>query len=375
MSHLTLEKRKIICNMLSRGCKCCEIASVINCDPTTIAKEIKRNRIGGRDASKGQRNILCNKLDKWPYVCINCKFKYSTCTFLQLKYDPVIAQKKYEIKLKNSRAGINLNEDEYLNIVYLLKKGLKAKQSIYAILKLNKINIGVSTIYRYIAEKKIPITKLDLPYAVTYKKRKKKIKEYDYKDNKIDRSNRTYLDYLSYIHARINEMTVQMDFLGSIKTDIKSILVLIIPELHFVFLFSIEKKNSNKVVDVFNFLEDLIGYEKFSDIFPSILTDRDPSFSNIDGIEFSHETGQKRTNLFFCDAFKSNQKASVENMNKQIRKFFPKGKSVDYLSQENIRLIAKTINETPLYSLDGATPKEVFCQIFGLATYDKIFGE
>ena len=214
-----------------------------------------------------------------------------------------------------------------------------------------------------------------MPYAVTYKKRKKKIKEYDYKDNKIDRSNRTYLDYLSYIHARINEMTVQMDFLGSIKTDIKSILVLIIPELHFVFLFSIEKKNSNKVVDVFNFLEDLIGYEKFSDIFPSILTDRDPSFSNIDGIEFSHETGQKRTNLFFCDAFKSNQKASVENMNKQIRKFFPKGKSVDYLSQENIRLIAKTINETPLYSLDGATPKEVFCQIFGLATYDKIFGE
>ena len=40
-----------------------------------------------------------------------------------------------------------------------------------------------------------------------------------------------------------------------------------------------------------------------------------------------------------------------ENMNKQIRKFFPKGKSIDSYNQEQINLIAKTINETPLFHL------------------------
>lgn len=85
----------------------------------------------------------------------------------------------------------------------------------------------------------------------------------------------------------------------------------------------------------------VLGYKKFNDVFPSILTDRDPCFSDISGIEFSNETGVQRTYLFFCDAFKSNQKASVENLNKQIRKFFPKGKSIDHYNQDDIDAVNK----------------------------------
>lgn len=170
-------------------------------------------------------------------------------------------------------------------------------------------------------------------------------------------------------------MTVQMDFLGSIKSDSKSILTLIIPELHFVFLYLVENKNSSKVVSIFNEIENLIGYDKFNEVFPSILTDRDPCFVDIKGIEFSLELGAQRTYLFFCDAFKSNQKASVENMNKQLKKFFPKKSSVDNYTQEQVNLIAKTINESPLFSLDGHSPKEAFTLLFGLETYIKFFGE
>ena len=175
--------------------------------------------------------------------------------------------------------------------------------------------------------------------------------------------------------TRINEITTQMDFLGSIKSDSKSILVLILPQIHFIFLYIIERKNLFNVVETFNSIEKLIKYKKFCEIFPSILTDRDPSFSDIQGIEFSKKLGTQRTYLFFCDAFKSNQKASVENMNKQIRKFFPKGKSIDNYKQEQINLITKTINETPLFSLDGHSPKEAFALLFGLETYTKLFGE
>ena len=375
MSHLTEENRKTIASGIAHNITLRELANEIGCDPTTISKEVKKNRIISKEARGTGKKFLCKKLEKWPFVCVDCPHKYRDCVLTQLKYVAQIAQKKYEYRLHETRKGLNLTKEEHELINASLKAGKVEKKSIYNIVHEAKLPVSVSTIYRYIDEKKVDFTKMDLPYAVTYKKRKSQNKKYEYPNNKIDRSNRTYIDYLSYKKHRINEFTVQMDFLGSIKTDSKSILTLIIPEFHFVFLFIIENKNAKKVVDTFNFIQNLIGIESFKEVFPSILTDRDPSFSDIEGIEFDPNTGELRTKLFFCDAFRSNQKASVENMNKQIRKFFPKGKSVDKFTQDQINLIAKTINETPLHSLDGATPREAFSLIFGEETYIKIFGE
>ena len=374
MSHLTLENRKKISNMLAHNNSCVEIAEEIGCDPTTIAKEIKKNRVISKE-SKTKSKFLCKKLERFPYVCRDCSRKYDGCTLTQLKYEPVIAQKKYEYRLHYLRQGINLTKEEHETLLTYLKEGKEIKRSVYNSLLASKVDISLPTVYRYIDQKKINFTKMDLPYAVTYKKRKKSIKQYEYPNNKIDRFNREYLDYLAYKKSHLNEITTQMDFLGSIKTDKKSLLVLTIPEIHFLFLFLIENKNSTKVVEIFNELEALLGYEKFNEVFPSILTDRDPCFSDILGIEFSKETGVQRTFLFFCDAFKSNQKANVENMNKQLRKFFPKKSSIDHYTQEQVILINKTINESPLFSLDGHSPKEAFTLLFGLDTYEIIFGK
>lgn len=375
MSHLTEENRKMISNMLSHNNSCVEIATEIGCDPTTIAKEIKRNRIISKEAKTIGKKILCKKLERFPYVCRDCPHKYTTCALTQLKYDAAIAQKKYEFRLHEARKGINLTQEEHETLLAFLKEGKETKRSVYNSLLASKVNISLPTVYRYIDEKKINFAKIDLPYAVTYKKRKKSIKQYEYPNNKIDRLNREYLDYLAYKKSRINEMTVQMDFLGSIRKDKKSILVLTIPEIHFVFLFLVENRNSIKVVEIFNRLEALLGLEKFNEIFPSILTDRDPCFSDILGIEFSKELGVQRTFLFFCDAFKSNQKANVENMNKQLRKFFPKKSSIDNYTQEQITLINLTINESKLFSLDGHSPKEAFIILFGIEAYELLFGK
>ena len=373
MSHLTEENRKTISNMLTHKATCKEIAERIGCDPTTISKEIKKNRVISKEA-KGDKKILCKKLDRYPYVCLDCPKKYTTCTLTQLRYIVDVAQKKYEYRLHESRKGINLTKEEHDKLNEILKEGLKDKKSIYSIIHSSDIDISVPTVYRYIQEKKVNISKIDLPYAVTYKKRKKINKKYEYpENNKVDRMNRTYVDFLAYRKSHINEMTVQMDFLGSIKSDSKSILTLIIPEIHFSFLFIVENKSSNKVVEVFNDLERKLGFDKFNEIFPSILTDRDPCFSDILGIEFSKENGAQRTYLFFCDAFKSNQKASIENLNKQIRKFFPKGKSIDHLTQDDMYTVNKTLIESPLFSLDGYSPKEAFILLFGQEAFDKLF--
>jgi len=373
MSHLTLENRKLISSMITQGKKCIDIATAIGCDPTTIAKEVKKNRIISKEA-KYKNKILCKKLERFPYVCASCSHKYTDCILTQLRYNAEVAQKKYEYKLHETRKGINLTKEEHDSLNKALTEGLLEKKSIYSIIHSSRIDVSIPTVYRYIKEKKVNVSRMDLPYAVTYKKRKKQNKKYEYPGNgKIDRHNRTYIDYLAYKKSHINEMTTQMDFLGSIVSDRCSILVIIIPEIHFSFLWIVKDKNSEKVVEIFNELENKLGYEKFNEIFPSILTDRDPCFADILGIEFSKELGVQRTYLFFCDAFKSNQKASVENFNKQIRKFFPKGKSIDHLTQEDINVVNKILVESPLFSLDGYSPKEAFITLFGQEAFDKLF--
>ena len=38
-------------------------------------------------------------------------------------------------------------------------------------------------------------------------------------------------------------------------------------------------------------------------------------------------------------------------------------------------MVAKAMNEAPLRSLDGYTPKEAFITLFGLEAHAKLFGE
>ena len=52
-------------------------------------------------------------------------------------------------------------------------------------------------------------------------------------------------------------------------------------------------------------------------------------------------------------------------MNKQLRKYFPKGKSIDYLTDEDVVSINNIIISQKIASLGGLSPKEVFESIYG----------
>ena len=131
--------------------------------------------------------------------------------------------------------------------------------------------------------------------------------------------------------------------------------------------------NSSKVVSFFDMLENKIGTDAFIDLFPVILTDSDPCFNDVDGICFSKNTGEERCKLFYCDPYVSNQKPNVENINKQLRKFFPKGKSIDNYSSKDIMEKNFTLLNTPLKSLDSYTPKQAFIKVFNEQLFNKLF--
>ena len=369
--HLTFEQRKTISSSISHNYKLREIGENLLVDPTSVSKEVKRNRI---ETSAGLKND-CKRTKRWPYVCTGCKEKYKNCPYTKYKYDATIAQKKANTNLINSRRGIDLDSEEFNKLDKIIKDGISENKSIYQIKIENNdtINKSVSTIYGYINKGYLTTKRFDLPYAVTYKKRKHN-KKYDYSENnKIDRTGHTYLDYLAYLHKHPGIYVWQLDFLGAIKTDNNNILTFILPNLQFTLLNLIKNPNTTKVVEFFDKIEDKIGIEAFKEIIPVVLTDRDPNFTDIDGICFSKKTGEERCKLFFCDPYVSNQKPHVENMNKQIRLFFPKGKSIDKYSKEDIKTINNTIINKPLRSLDGNTPKEAFIKVFDESIFDKLF--
>lgn len=62
--------------------------------------------------------------------------------------------------------------------------------------------------------------------------------------------------------------------------------------------------------------------------------------------------------MYFCHAYASWEKPSVENMNGRIRKYIPKGVSIDDIDEETIAEIEYKLNHTPRKRLHFFTPCE-----------------
>ena len=62
--------------------------------------------------------------------------------------------------------------------------------------------------------------------------------------------------------------------------------------------------------------------------------------------------------VYACDPYHSWEKGTVENTIGRVRRFLPKGKSVDGVSQRKLDRIEETMNNTPRKCLAYLTPNE-----------------
>lgn len=65
---------------------------------------------------------------------------------------------------------------------------------------------------------------------------------------------------------------------------------------------------------------------------------------------------------YFCDAYSSWQKPGVENANKMIRQYIPKGSDISCYSHQYVTMIIQRINNKPRKSLGYKTPMEVMLE-------------
>lgn len=85
------------------------------------------------------------------------------------------------------------------------------------------------------------------------------------------------------------------------------------------------------------------------------------------------EIGRKlNIQTYACNPYHSWEKGGVENMNKRIRRFIPKGMSVEQITQEYLNLLEDKLNNTPRKVLNYLTPLEFQKKLLMLPEFNSL---
>lgn len=377
--HLTLDERKIIQTGIENRSNKVDIARTIGKDSTTVAKEIRKHRTfkprnqfiypsicihrqecgGCKKQCSRYEEIKCNKRDKSPGACNKCP-NIAKCHLDKYFYYATNAEEEYKTDLVDFKEGINMTTLEVKNLAYILKPLLDQGQSLYQIKSSHKeIKQCIKTLYNYIEAgvfKEYGINNFSLKEQVNRKQFKNKYKK---RKEPTNYENHKYKDYLKFKEDNPEVPTIEMD------TVLNSQSCPYIQTFYFegsgvMIGFLHKEKTSESMAKSLDYLENKLGHDLYRELFPLILTDRGVEFEKVILFEFNQETGEFRSNIFYCDAYQSSQKPHVENTHNYIRDIIPNDIDISNITQEDLDLMFSHINSTPRKSLRDKTPYEIF---------------
>ena len=355
--HLTLSDRNDIQLGLERGETFKAIGHLILKDPTTVSKEVKRNR-QARDSTSN--NLPCPLLDKAPFVCNGCPKRRQNCGYQKIFYLAKQAQKQYEQTLVEAREGTPLNSQTFWDMDKIISDGVKKGQHIYHILKTHNLDVSSSTVYRHIRKGYLSIAPIDLARAVKFKDRRKNNLPSIPKEAKKGRS---YEDFQNYLSLNQLDYWLEMDTVMG-RMGGKVLLTFNLSFCNFIFARLLDNKTALEVTKhLYDIKNTLYQADKdFFQLFPVILTDNGGEFARVDDIEMDVRGESK---LFFCDPNRSDQKGRIEKNHTLIRDILPKGTSFDNLTQEDINLVCSHVNSVKRAALNGKSAYELFTFTYG----------
>lgn len=355
--HLTLSDRNDIQLGLERGETFKAIGQLILKDPTTVSKEVKRNRQVRESTCD---NLPFPLLDKAPFVCNGCPKRRQNCGYKKIFYLAKQAQKQYEQTLVESREGTPLNSKTFWDMDKVISDGVKKGQHIYHILKTHNLDVSSSTVYRHIRKGYLSIAPIDLARTVKFKERRKSKLPSIPKEAKKGRS---YEDFQNYLALNQLDSWLEMDTVMG-RMGGKVLLTFNLSFCNFIFARLLVNKTALEVTkhlyDIKNTLHQ--ADKDFFHLFPVILTDNGGEFARVDDIEMDVRGESK---LFFCDPNRSDQKGRIEKNHTLIRDILPKGTSFNNLTQEDINLVCSHVNSVKRAALNGKSAYELFAFTYG----------
>lgn len=96
------------------------------------------------------------------------------------------------------------------------------------------------------------------------------------------------------------------------------------------------------------------GEKNFSKVFKTITADNGTEFENLKSLE---EWGVQ---IYFAHPYSSWERAQNERHNRLLRRYIPKGVSIENYTDEQILWFADEMNDMPRRQLGYSTPAELF---------------
>ena len=372
--HLKLSERIKIEKYLDEGKSFRFISKEINKGVNTISREIVNRRYKEKGNYFNGVPKKCKKLEKAPFVCNACP-NYKKCRLNKFYYEAERAQEEYKKILVESRIGIDQTTQEFKQLNKIVKEDVDKGHS-FALIIHNHPELDVSerTLYNYQEQGYFATKNIDLPRKVRYKKRNKKTTDKDNQTNKEPDylKGRNHNDFLLYLKENQVSYFTEMDTVeGIIGKDQSCLLTLYIKEAEFLFIFKILEQTITCVNKKIKEIKLTISNELFHKIFIIILTDNGSEFKRPSEIE-DNGPDVLDSKVFYCDPQRSDQKSQIELSHEYIRRYIPKGISMNNYTDQNILDMMSHINSTPRKSLGWKSPYEVFVEMFGDEALNKL---
>lgn len=323
--HFTKDERNELAILSKKGYLQKDIAEVLGKHPSSISRELKKNKVNGEYVSKKAHQKAKAKRSKSKYQCMKI-----------VEYPEL--QKFIEIGMKDNHwtpeeiAG-RWNGENHTDM----------KEKI--------ITVSTPSIYKFLYCARGQYL---CQYLVSKRYTKKKRKE-DGKTKKQLIPNRVSIEQRpENINDRSEFGHWEGDTLGRIKTDSEVVIGLSERVSRFIL---IDKMPALKhTVDGFKML-----LNPHRNTFKSLTLD-----NGVENIKY------ERLNLdtYFCHPYSSWEKGSMENLFGRLRRFIPKKASLKDYTREQIIGFAEIMNNTPRKCLNWKTPREVFeeqCALNNLA--------
>lgn len=272
-------------------------------------------------------------------------------------YKADYAQMIYEKSVSNRGRNLKIGSDHAF--VAYIEHMIKDKKYSPEALLLHMKNEGIQfsttlcykTIYNYLDMGLfLHISNKDL----TSKKEKKKKQEESARVALNNRKGRSIEERFPFILDRKEYGHWEMDTVVSGQGTGKSCLLVLSERMtREEIIIKMKNKKSSSTVHALNMLERKYGSRIFREKFRTITCDNGCEFLDSKGIEKSRYTKGNRTTVYYCHPYSSWERGTNENINRMIRRFFPKGTNFDNVSKKQLEMVEAWINSYPRRILGG----------------------
>lgn len=321
--HLTSEKRAQIEVLLRRGVSKTEIAKTLGIARSTLYNEINRGTVEQIDS-------------EWR----SCRRYFWDC-----------GQRVYEEHRQNSRPCLKFVKT-YDFLQYAEEQIQQHKLSPDTICGRARLEgrfqhmVCTKTLYNYIDQGLLKLRNIDLPLKVKWK-------------IKHDRKRHARCQYGMNIHERPETVEPREEFghweVDTVIGNRESCAVLLTLDerqtrrRHIV---KIPSRSAAAVREGMKKIASLYG-NSFASVFKTITSDNGPEFAELPRL-------LPTVDMYYADPYSSYQRGTNEKQNSLIRRFFPKGRSFDNVSDSSIAAVEDWINHLPRKIFNYRSSAELF---------------